>query len=515
MNVLLPELFNEVCDDIFKITDMRNLSRVCTYYNKICAKYIFELEKLYRKKYDKLLFAKQLDVISVEKYTIEIILDNYCHLLPERYYTNNNTMICNMFAFVGNLELLKIASSKSCPITNSIYSAAAYNGHVDVLNWVRSHTRIAPDDSILSLNAGIGGHTKVLEWMQKEYIHIYVSAVTYNAATNGHLHVFQWFKNNNNVEVLNDFTEGAAEFGQLHIIKWAHDNNCIKDNNFCLIAADTGHINILQWAYDVKMSMDIYDYEVIIQNGHVDVLQWFLDHNFDIAKHVARMAIKHGQIDVLMWAIKNGFEPNNEDISVCDDDILCHESIILQLAVLYDQVIVLQWLMKTGYVINNTFCKYVIIKKKINIIQFLIENDLIDISRIEYTELYNPKIELIITYDKENFDDISCVNLLLLNTDIAQMIIEKYGKFKKQYHFILSFGRISISRYGYENICDKQKLIRSDYDGEIVVCDFNCEHNCWWYFLIYCKNCNDVFKKWTKTKIDECDVHRKYVCFFN
>jgi len=88
MNTLLPELFCKLCDDIFRITDIRNLSRVCKKYNECCK------EQYYIQKYRSLLFSKYLEIYSVEKYTVELILGECYNLLLVRYFNKNNDMIC-------------------------------------------------------------------------------------------------------------------------------------------------------------------------------------------------------------------------------------------------------------------------------------------------------------------------------------------------------------------------------------------------------------------------------------
>jgi hypothetical protein len=511
MNILLPELFNIICDNILCITDIRNLSRVCINYDKVCKKRVNELENFYKKKYDGLLFTVYLIKPCVEKYTVEIILDNYYNLLSEIYYNKNNKVICNMLAFVGNLELLKIAYSKLCPITSTIFNCAAYNGHVDVLEWITANTKLIPDEGSVSLNSGAGGHINVLEWMQKLNHDIHITPVVFNAARNGHLHIFQWLKSNN-IIINVDFAEDAAQRGHLHILKWAHENKYITDNNFCIIAADYGHVNILKWAFDNKLDIDIYDYECIVENGHTNVLQWLFDNNFNIDKNIYRMAIKSGKINVLQWIHEHEFTLTNNDLSVLNDDILSSKPPILQLAILYDQPLVIQWSMKGNYELDNLTYEYLIEKKKVNILGWLITKNLIYITKINYKKKYDSIIDLIVTYRDAIIDKVLSINLLSLNTDVIQTIIKKYNNFKKPYHFILSDTEITINKYKKNNICNEQKIICCYENGNAEICNFGNECSCWWYFLMNNKNKYNT-RNFIKINISKCELHGKYAKF--
>ncbi len=315
MNILLPELFDFLIDNIPYVTDIRNLSKVNKKYNKSCKKRIIELEKIYKTNYKGFFFTQYLHTSTFKKYTIEIILDGRYKLLPNNYYKKKNNLMCSMLAFVGNLELLNYAYCKSCPITAEVFYGAIYNGHIDVLDWFEANTLKKHTDlryrEILA-NLGGGGHIKCFEWLMESEHNIYIDIIVYNATIKGHLHMLKYIeKFNSTISICNhsdDASQYAAQYGHLNILQWFYDNNFPLGENYCLMAADYGQIKILDWALKNNIYVDFTDHEIIIQNGHVDVLQWLLDHNYKINDNICNWAEKYNQNDILNWAIEKGFK---------------------------------------------------------------------------------------------------------------------------------------------------------------------------------------------------------------
>ncbi len=314
MDTLLPELFELVKDDIIYITDIRNLSRVNKKYNKSCEKRIIELEKLYRKKYIALDFTKYLNTHCVEKYTIEIILDERYELIPENYYNQNNYIICSMLAFVGNLELLKYACSKLCPVSSYVSSCAIYNGHVGVLDWIiRGNSEILIDSLSAGVNLGTGGHTNIFELLLENDIIMCIGTIIYNATIKGHLHMLQfiqqhYFYKDKFYTHTTDSSQYAAQYGHLHILQWFYDNKYQLNDNCCLIAADCGQIKVLDWTLKHNIFTEFTDYGIIVQNGHIEVLQWLFDNNFKLNDTICKLAVEYNQNFILKWAHEKGFK---------------------------------------------------------------------------------------------------------------------------------------------------------------------------------------------------------------
>ena len=120
------------------ITSVRNLLRTCKLFGPQCTNEIISLEKEYKRKYE-LLYSSSFNFgyTLLAKYTRELIIDNVYDLIPERYYNKNNSIMCSMLAFRGNLDLLMCAYLKRCPIIDFTYACAVYGGHIYILEWLK------------------------------------------------------------------------------------------------------------------------------------------------------------------------------------------------------------------------------------------------------------------------------------------------------------------------------------------------------------------------------------------
>jgi hypothetical protein len=85
------DIFYEVLKHITLITDLRNLMRTCKNFRNYISLTFSEFESNNKGKWMKYNFSKNMGEYSVESFTIEIVLDKYYHLLPERYF-NKKTL---------------------------------------------------------------------------------------------------------------------------------------------------------------------------------------------------------------------------------------------------------------------------------------------------------------------------------------------------------------------------------------------------------------------------------------
>jgi hypothetical protein len=75
------------------------------------------------------------------------------------------------------------------------------------------------------------------------------------AAYHGHIHVLEWFKANGG-DMSHAVFEAAVR-GNLQTVQWFHDN-CFEWSYFdCFYVARQGHLNIIQWAVNNKCDIDI------------------------------------------------------------------------------------------------------------------------------------------------------------------------------------------------------------------------------------------------------------------
>ncbi len=495
MDELPDELFDLICFNLTCITDVRCLSMVCKKYNLKCQTQIIDMEMFYKKKYKGIDLIKYLDKYSIEKFTIEIVLDNYCNLLTDKYYTENNEVICSVLALCGKFELLKYANSKSCQIINYATSCAAYNGHVDILDWIFKNTNFEINYVYVCSNASRNGHVNVLEWLNQNSLHISTETCERDSINNGHINILQWLLQHN-LMVETKISSYAACYGKVNILQWARDNKLIQNNSFCSFAASNNHINVLQWAKDNKYSMEDINYLSIIQSGHIDVITWLYNNGYTINDNICGMAIKYGHIDILQWAINHNYK--------CDN--------LVNFAIECNSINILQWTLRNNYKIDENIYENAVLAYNYDIIKWTIKNNLpTKPMSINVTVNNHDTIHLLLKHNLLIVDVDNCMGLLTINKNTIQLIGSKYFKIKKQYHIIIKNNTIKHEKYGEKNDCNNQKIVCYDSDGNIDICDCNCNHDCWWYFMMYCLNENHDIKSLAREKIYDCDKHKKYL----
>jgi hypothetical protein len=135
-----------------------------------------------------------------------------------------------------------------------------------------------PPDTILKsthclLAAGFG-HLDALKWLR---VHGCPWTIEANsaAASNGHLEVVQWLvaQNPSQIAVHGPLME-AVRNGDLEMVGWLAPRTVLK-STYCLTAAQTGQLETLKWlrAQDPPCPWD----HGSMKNGHVETLRWLRD----------------------------------------------------------------------------------------------------------------------------------------------------------------------------------------------------------------------------------------------
>lgn len=318
------------------ITDLRNLSRTCTLFNKIYGSKIENTEKYYFNKYNNMKFMAHFYDYCIEKFTVEIILDGYYHLLSDKYYASNNTIICAMLAFTGKLDLLEYAIEKSCPLDVYMSKCASYNGHVQILTFLHNKNVNLICQSGVTYNATLMEQIKVFEWLKKHYYNAINSFVQYSVLI-GSVKMLQYHLNNG-CAFDDKISKWAVERNNLNILQFLLDNKLYIDKHLYVFATQYERLHILSW---LKVNGFVMVYETIIReaiiNKHTNILDWCLENNIEININVniCQCSVLWWSIDVLNWAHKHGYEfDNNIWITVINGSHMNTKSLdILQWAI--------------------------------------------------------------------------------------------------------------------------------------------------------------------------------------
>ena len=282
-------------------------------------------------------------------------------------------------ASTGDLELIKWIVADDAPWASATCFAAAGSGCVEVLAWAREHgapfTGVAFGgcydygcDIFVSVHGGgsmygiaaRNGHIEMLEWLRSQDVPWPKDEGYYGspddisdglyacAARGGHLEVIEWLErhgiehSDHGDEVA---CEAAAAGGHLQLLRWLRSRSPPYkwDQATCKAAAANGHLDVLRWATENGAPWKRYwgtnneksewctdMVNEAVQGGHLKCLKWIFDHGFprsipkdpnpamvsiamghkDTADELAYMgmcAYDRGQTHVLQWLQENGF----------------------------------------------------------------------------------------------------------------------------------------------------------------------------------------------------------------
>jgi hypothetical protein len=102
--------------------------------------------------------------------------------------------LCRIAARQGNLEIIDYVFSMTPHRDTAICAAAAEEGHLHVLKWLRDSSN-CPWHAHTSAMAAENGHSQSLQWAQGNCCP-WNEETCANAAANGHLEILQWARAN-------------------------------------------------------------------------------------------------------------------------------------------------------------------------------------------------------------------------------------------------------------------------------------------------------------------------------
>ena len=171
---ILPKDIIDTLFAILPITDKRNFIRCNHKLNLktiLMAHYENEFMARIQKLYEFHLPTYLTRLKKLEKYTLELIYDNYEHLIPNTYICEQN-ILCNNYPFMyfycakpNNIPLIKRLSTYNPKNNVYITRGAACNGHLDVLKWARENNYVW--DHYTCSYAARNGHLHVLKWARE------------------------------------------------------------------------------------------------------------------------------------------------------------------------------------------------------------------------------------------------------------------------------------------------------------------------------------------------------------
>lgn len=502
MSIFPAELWYLIFRHIDQITYIRTLASLCKLYKPFCDARILQLQTAYSDKYGRFTFKECLNTHSVQKFTVELVLDLLPDLIPDSYYIAKNDMLCSMLAFIGRSDLMDKALDHGCIIAPYALSCAAYNGRVDIIKYIQSKGLLI-DTQVICYNAFINGHINILKWcLDNEY------------------------------PIRKSYFDSAFNYQQYDLLQYALDNGRPVGYRDWEISTTYHNPKILQWAKDHKFTIDsIHISSASATRGNVDTLQWLSDNYYKLDNRLELDAASHNHVNVLQWLrdnfynmdigliIKHGFlEGHNEVFQWLkdQDNTISFSAVDINYSINHRHINMLQWLIDHNYCNKESFSKINPENTNLPVIHFMSKNNFITKPISLESCLYNYELIIDLVHNDLLILDFNNYKFLnLKNLDVIKCMHTKiYSIPTPSCHIIISNNNIHMNKYT-DNIDTNQKLIYCKNDGSLDITELNCHNNCFWHFITYYINNNhhQEIANWSYDHIKNCEKHRPYTCY--
>ena len=177
----------------------------------------------------------------------------------------------------GREALVEWALAEGCPRESAdgkstMASSAAYQGHLELLQWLVQEEQGFPMDELVMQEAAGGGNLEVVQWLRGERCE-WDEDTSWSAAIMGHLEVLQWLRGEGcpwNWRTI----AFAAYRGHLEVVRWARENGCDWNKTACAMAAMGDRLEVLQWLRANGCPWSARTCYWAVDKGHVETLRW-------------------------------------------------------------------------------------------------------------------------------------------------------------------------------------------------------------------------------------------------
>lgn len=252
-----------------------------------------------------------------------------------KWNRDTTTSICDIIAYIGNLDMLIWAISKNYKWGETTTRNAIDSNKYEIFKWTIDNG--CPTDIYTCMTLGLKEDLNILEWAHSRGILSYTAleaAIKFNkfenvkwfcangykcsdegfhlAARSGNLDMLKFLMKDG--EGYNTETcSGAAKNETLEILKWLRDPKtgkgvCPWDKEACSAAAEHARLNNLKWlrAQGCDWDPDECLNEVIVTS--LDVVKWIVSQGYKMKSSLYMNAVRADNLEALIWASDNGCE---------------------------------------------------------------------------------------------------------------------------------------------------------------------------------------------------------------
>jgi hypothetical protein len=138
------------------------------------------------------------------------------------------TAIHNAVRSCSLSKVIWLHEEQHCELSEGLLAAAAEAGSVDIMQWlVEKHVALNPHTTAVA--AAKSGAVQVFEWLQQRGVSLTIFAMQ-TAASNGHLPLIQWLRSSAECPSDSAVAARAAESGHVETVRFLHENGCPWNN---------------------------------------------------------------------------------------------------------------------------------------------------------------------------------------------------------------------------------------------------------------------------------------------
>ena len=182
----------------------------------------------------------------------------------------------------GRAELAKWALAEGCPRESedgevTLASAAAIQGHLELVQWLCGEGGFAMDEQVMK-SAAASGNLEVVQWLRGEGCE-WGEGTCASAAGSGQLKVLKWLRGEGcpwDWRTAN----GAVRYGSVdeslavEVLQWLHANGCPWNSDAVFYAVERGLLEVLKFLRANNCPWHWRAMGEAVRKGHVEMLHW-------------------------------------------------------------------------------------------------------------------------------------------------------------------------------------------------------------------------------------------------
>jgi hypothetical protein len=201
-----------------------------------------------------------------------------------------NALVSTKAAAGGHIDILNYAHDNGGELHMTAGDKAAKHGHLNILKLLL--TWGLDCRKITFVYAASYGHLHIVEYLANVVNCSYSSNAASSAAFNGHVNILQ-FLFENNYDFNPNISRHASTGGSLEALQWLVGHGFILSRNTCTYAAGVGRLDIVEWAHENGCGWNTHPIEYKRERNLKEIVAKAAESE---SLHIMKFAVKNGGI---------------------------------------------------------------------------------------------------------------------------------------------------------------------------------------------------------------------------